>query len=230
MEPLERLMKLAKEAGVRRFILFTSFYNALSRKWPELELSEVHPFIHSTLEQEKLADELTARDFQVVVLLTPFLLLDDPDQTTSFAHHFKQIRQTSEASLFQAEPIRWTFLTEAGLSRALQTVLTDDRLGSGSYLLGSGDMEALRVYELLQAEAKFPFEIKLVTAADLEKQGMAERQRLREDASEAGLASIERAKLKQRSLVLDENQLDSRFYQDEPGLEDAVRARLAQLQ
>ncbi len=69
----ERLMRLAAQAGLKRAVVFSSYFLEFERRWPELRLAERHPYIRSRLEQEKAA--LTAAGSQLAVnfLLLPYI-------------------------------------------------------------------------------------------------------------------------------------------------------------
>lgn len=46
-----RVLGLAKEAGIQRAVVFGSYFYHFARRWPELKLSERHPYIRSRTEQ-----------------------------------------------------------------------------------------------------------------------------------------------------------------------------------
>ncbi|MCB2209575.1 NAD(P)H-binding protein [bacterium] len=68
-----RFFNLASRAGVRRGVLLSSYFAHFDRIWPELRLSEHHPYIRSRREQE--AAVLAAGDPQmdVMILELPYI-------------------------------------------------------------------------------------------------------------------------------------------------------------
>jgi dihydroflavonol-4-reductase len=68
VDSLARLMSLAKEAGVKRLVVLGSYFTHFNRLWPELNLTEKHPYIRSRLEQEKIATSFPGLDGMVLEL------------------------------------------------------------------------------------------------------------------------------------------------------------------
>lgn len=52
---LERLIRLAKEVGIRRLVVLGSYFAYFDRLWPKMKLAERHPYIRSRMEQARLA-------------------------------------------------------------------------------------------------------------------------------------------------------------------------------
>jgi dihydroflavonol-4-reductase len=65
---VQRLLTLAKEAGVKRAVVLGSYFAYFHRLWPELKLGDRHPYIRSRLEQEKMATSIPGLDGMVLEL------------------------------------------------------------------------------------------------------------------------------------------------------------------
>ena len=48
--PVERLLRLGKQAGVKRAVIMGSYFSYFAKQWPKLKLSEHHPYIRAPLE------------------------------------------------------------------------------------------------------------------------------------------------------------------------------------
>lgn len=68
-----RLIMLARRAGVKKAVVFSSYFVALDRKWPELKLAETHPYIRSRVEQIQAAKEAAGSELSVSFLLLPYI-------------------------------------------------------------------------------------------------------------------------------------------------------------
>ncbi|HTX93006.1 MAG TPA: NAD-dependent epimerase/dehydratase family protein [Anaerolineales bacterium] len=66
-----RLLNLAKQAGVKRAAVLGSYFVHFDRLWPEMKLSERHPYIRSRLEQEKAVTSIPG--LAVNVLELPYI-------------------------------------------------------------------------------------------------------------------------------------------------------------
>lgn len=70
--PLDLLLTLAREAGVRHAVVFGSYFAHFARKWPEENLGS-HPYIQSRLEQEAIAMRHAGPGMDVAVLELPYI-------------------------------------------------------------------------------------------------------------------------------------------------------------
>lgn len=71
--PLERLLRLAKESGVKHAVIAGSYFSYFARKWPEMELTKWHPYIRSRIDQEDMALSFADDTFDVSVLQLPYI-------------------------------------------------------------------------------------------------------------------------------------------------------------
>jgi dihydroflavonol-4-reductase len=78
VETPERLFKLAAQAGVKRGVVLGSYFAHFDRCWPELKLSEYHPYIRSRVEQEKAL--LSIPGMQTCILELPYIFGSMPIQ------------------------------------------------------------------------------------------------------------------------------------------------------
>ncbi|AKT37568.1 NAD-dependent epimerase/dehydratase family protein [Chondromyces crocatus] len=71
--PVVRLVSLGRAAGVKRVVVLGSYFTHFTRRWPELELPERHPYIRSRVEQVRAAMEAAGSEVRVTVLELPFI-------------------------------------------------------------------------------------------------------------------------------------------------------------
>lgn len=71
--PLERLLPLAKRAGMKGAVVCGSYFAWLAKAKPEMNLCDKHPYIKSRTEQEKVCETYSGSDFQVGVLELPYI-------------------------------------------------------------------------------------------------------------------------------------------------------------
>lgn len=73
VESTRRLIKLARQAGVKKAVVFSSYFVHFARQWPEMELGEKHPYIRSRLAQIDAANQEAGDDLIVNFLLLPYI-------------------------------------------------------------------------------------------------------------------------------------------------------------
>lgn len=69
-----RILRLAGQAGVKRAVVFGSYFSYFHRRWPEMKLAERHPYIRSRVEQERVLTSLPGLDVDVLEL--PYIFGD----------------------------------------------------------------------------------------------------------------------------------------------------------
>ena len=76
-----RLIRLGKLAGIKKAVVFSSYFVACHRCWPELRLPEHHPYIRSRVEQIREALEEAGSDMDVSFLMLPYIFGSLPGKT-----------------------------------------------------------------------------------------------------------------------------------------------------
>ena len=100
----KRFFSLAKAAGVSRGVLLNSYFAYFDRVWPELNLSEHHPYIRSRREQEEIVLSLAEGDFNVAVLELPYIFGRMPGRTPLWQPLVKYLHW----------PVPWAFYSRGG--------------------------------------------------------------------------------------------------------------------
>lgn len=78
IDPVDRLLKIAKECGVKHSVILGSYFSYAAKKWPEKELTKYHPYIRSRIDQENTAMNYASDDFSVAVLELPYIFGTQP--------------------------------------------------------------------------------------------------------------------------------------------------------
>ena len=78
IDPVRRLLRLAKEAGVKRAVILGSYFSYFDKLWPQMELSRWHPYIRSRRDQENVALSFADDTFNVAVLELPYIFGTQP--------------------------------------------------------------------------------------------------------------------------------------------------------
>lgn len=73
VEVTGRILKLAKQAGIKRAVVLGSYFVHFNRIWTELKMAEKHPYIRSRVEQEQVCFSLSSGNFEVMVLELPYI-------------------------------------------------------------------------------------------------------------------------------------------------------------
>ena len=81
VESTRRLIRLARMAGVKRAVIFSSYFVYFARKWSDMKIIEKHPYIRSRLAQIDAANEEAGDELTVNFLLLPYIFGALPGKT-----------------------------------------------------------------------------------------------------------------------------------------------------
>ncbi len=78
IDPVKRLLRLAKECGVRHSVVCGSYFSYFNRIMPQKDFANRNPYIRSRVEQEEVALSYACDDFDVSILELPYIFGTQP--------------------------------------------------------------------------------------------------------------------------------------------------------
>ena len=97
IEPVRRFLTLAKKCGVKNNVILGSYFAYFAKTWPELKLTEYHPYIRSRIEQENVALSFADDDFNVAVLELPYIFGTQPGRKPVWVILIEQIHNMDKS-------------------------------------------------------------------------------------------------------------------------------------
>ncbi|WP_315326801.1 NAD(P)-dependent oxidoreductase [Treponema socranskii] len=94
IDPINRLLKLAKECGVKHTAVCGSYFAYFAKTKPELKLTEWHPYIRSRVDQENAAISFADENFSVGVLELPYIFGTQPGRKPVWMFLAEQIKNS----------------------------------------------------------------------------------------------------------------------------------------
>jgi dihydroflavonol-4-reductase len=98
--PLKRLLRIAKESGVKHAVICGSYFSYFDKIWPEKELYKWHPYIRSRRDQEDAALSFAGGGFDVAVLELPYIFGTQPGRKPVWVFLVEMIRGMKKATLY----------------------------------------------------------------------------------------------------------------------------------
>jgi dihydroflavonol-4-reductase len=135
--PLERLLRIAKESGVKHAVICGSYFSYFAKIWPEKELTKWHPYIRSRVDQENMALSFADDTFDVAILELPYIFGTQPGRKPVWVFLVEQIRSMSGSTMYP--PGGTTMVTVRQVGQALAGALEKNR-GGNCYPLGYYNM------------------------------------------------------------------------------------------
>lgn len=131
--PLERLLRIAKECGVKHVAICGSYFSYFAKIWPEKELTKWHPYIRSRIDQENLALSFADDNFDVAVLELPYIFGTQPGRKPVWVFLVEQIRSMKNATMYPKGGTAMVTVRQVG--EALAGALERNR-GGNCYPIG----------------------------------------------------------------------------------------------
>ena len=98
--PLERILRIAKESGVKHAVICGSYFSYFNKIWSHLELYRWHPYIRSRIDQEKMALTFADDYFSVAILELPYIFGAQPGREPVWTIIVKVLRGMKKVTLY----------------------------------------------------------------------------------------------------------------------------------
>lgn len=131
--PLERLLRLAKTAGVKHAVVLGSYFTYFDRMWPEQQLARWHPYIRSRVDQARLAYAEATPEFDVAVLELPYIFGSQPGRKPVWVFLVELLRKMPLATFYPKGGT--AMVTVRQCAQAIAGALEQNR-GAHAYPLG----------------------------------------------------------------------------------------------
>lgn len=100
IEPIKRLLYLAKKCGVKHVAICGSYFSYFAKTMPKLQLVKWHPYIRSRIAQEKEAMQFADENFSVGVLELPYIFGTQPGRKPVWMFIAEQILNSKGVTLY----------------------------------------------------------------------------------------------------------------------------------
>jgi nucleoside-diphosphate-sugar epimerase len=131
--PLERLLRIAKESGVKHVAICGSYFSHFAKIWPEKQLTKWHPYIRSRIDQENAAMSFADENFDVAVLELPYIFGTQPGRKPVWVFLVEQIRSMKKQTMYPRGGS--TMLTVRQVGEALAGAIERNK-GGNCYPIG----------------------------------------------------------------------------------------------
>ncbi|MDL2235140.1 NAD(P)-dependent oxidoreductase [Christensenellaceae bacterium OttesenSCG-928-L17] len=98
--PLERLLRIAKECGVKHTVICGSYFSYFAKTRPQDELTRWHPYIRSRVDQADMAMQFADENCSVAVLELPYIFGTQPGRKPVWVFLVEMIRGMKGRTMF----------------------------------------------------------------------------------------------------------------------------------
>jgi len=98
--PVDRLLRIGREAGIKRVVIMGSYFAYFAKQRLELNLTEYHPYIKSRILQEEMAMSHNGNGMDVMVLELPYIFGTQSGRKPVWTFLIEIIRSMKGATLY----------------------------------------------------------------------------------------------------------------------------------
>jgi nucleoside-diphosphate-sugar epimerase len=135
IDALERLLRIAKESGVKKTAICGSYFSYFSKENPELELTKWHPYIRSRIDQEDMALKFADENFSVGILQLPYIFGTQPGRKPVWVFLVEMIQGMKGVTMYPGGGTTMITVRQAGqaIAGALEKTQGGKRWPIGYY-------------------------------------------------------------------------------------------------
>ncbi|MDK2981702.1 MAG: hypothetical protein PWQ55_2049 [Chloroflexota bacterium] len=156
IDPIQRLLRLAKESGVKHAVILGSYFTYFDKIWPEMKLSKWHPYIRSRRDQEEAALSFADDQFDVAVLELPYIFGTQPGRKPVWVFLVEVLMGMRGVTLYPKGGT--TMVTVRQVAQAIAGALERNQ-GGQAYPIGFYNMtwkEMLRIFHKYMGQPDKP--------------------------------------------------------------------------
>ena len=191
--PLERLLRIAKDCGVKHVAICGSYFSYFAKNWPEKELTKWHPYIRSRIDQENVALSFADENFNVAVLELPYIFGTQPGRKPVWVFLVEQIRGMKKKTMYPGGGT--TMVTVRQTGEALAGAIERNR-GGKCYPIGYYNLTWVEMLKIIHKYMGTP-DKKIVTIPDwlYSLGGKQIKKKQKEAGQEGGLDMVKFTKI-----------------------------------
>jgi dihydroflavonol-4-reductase len=160
--PLERLLRIGRECGVRHVVVCGSYFVHFDRIWPRMQLARWHPYIRSRRDQESMALSFAKDGMDVAVLELPYIFGTQPGRRPVWTFLVEMIRGMKNATMYPRGGT--TMVTVRQVGQAIAGALERNR-GASAYPIGYYNMTWVEMLRIIHAHLGVP-DKRIITIPD----------------------------------------------------------------
>lgn len=100
IDPLERVLSIAKEVGIKHAVICGSYFTYFARVRPKDELVKWHPYIRSRVDQLNMSLSFADEGFDVAVLELPYIFGTQPGRKPVWVFLVEQLQKMRKKTMY----------------------------------------------------------------------------------------------------------------------------------
>lgn len=203
IDPVKRLLKIARECGVKHTAICGSYFSYFAKTMPEEYLTKWHPYIRSRIDQEKTALKFANDNFNVAVLELPYIFGTQPGRKPVWVFLVENVMKMNNVTMYPRGGSAMVTVKQVG--QAIAGAIEKNK-GGNCYPIGYYNMTWKELLRIVHKYLGTPHK-KIITIPDW-IYGMAGKKLMKEQKKqniEGGLNMVKFTKLQCSNLFIDKS-------------------------
>ena len=156
VQPIPRIINAMRHAGASKLVILGSYYTAMHRVFPALNLPAKSAYIRSRIEQTEVAFEHARADIDVAVLELPYIFGAAPGRGTLWGFYIDSLKNSSGTLSVHAGGSACITMNQVGLAAAHAAVYAT---GHKCYPIGNQNLKYVEIFQLFAKALNISCEI-----------------------------------------------------------------------
>ncbi len=218
--PMEKLIRIAKESGVKHVVVLGSYFSYFARIWTELDLYHHHPYIRSRIDQANLALSFADEKMSVSVLELPYIFGTQPGRKPVWTFLIEQIQLMKKVTMYPKGGT--TMLTVKQVGQCIASAMEIENQGQ-NYPIGYYNMTWKEMLKIFHKYMGVPHKKIMTIPKFLYRFAMKSKvKEYREKDVETGLDLMELVHIMTRNAYIDKASVIDTFGVEPDDIEGAI--------
>jgi len=218
--PLERMMKIAKEVGIKHVVILGSYFSYFAREWKELKLYENHPYIRSRVDQANMALSYASKKMSVSILELPYIFGTQPGRKPVWTFLIEQIMQMKKATFYPNGGT--TMVTVKQVAQCIYGALEKGD-GGHNYPIGYYNMSWKEMLKIFHEYMGVPEKRIIIIPKFLYRLGMKRKvKEFKDKGIESGLDLMKLVEIMTRKAYIDQSFIIDSFNVEPDDIKNAI--------
>ena len=219
IDPLKRLLPIAKIAGISKVIIFGSYFSYFNRVWEDLHLYDKHPYIKSRINQAEFALSFDSKSMHVCVLELPYIFGVQKGRKPVWIFLVKQLLEMRFATFYPKGGT--SMITVKQVSEVVRSILEKEI--SGNIPIGYYDLTWKEMLQIFHQEMGLKRPIITVPKWMYERKLKQIKKQFERDGIESGLDLNELSDIMSRNAFVEDKSFIKTLDIPEDDIHNAIR-------
>jgi nucleoside-diphosphate-sugar epimerase len=198
--PIVDLVEAMKRTGAKRLIIIGSYYTAMHRLFPHLDLPGKSAYIRSRVEQAQAAFNTAGESISVGILELPYIFGNAPNRGTLWNFYIETIRNTIGDVYVHSGGTACITMDQVGKAAATACEITN---GHHFYPIGDANLSYVKIYEYFAKALQTKRNFIAQPASFFLDKALAQQHQLQQKGKEAAYDPVGLLDIQEENLFID---------------------------